>query len=100
MGGSNSLTFHPMVFRTTDLLLLNLKFSAIMEVTVIMEKTEDGHYSCYVEEDLPGFGLSGYGDTAEDAREDMLAAYKEIRDMQKEEGKGVPDLHFTFKNNA
>ena len=38
-----------------------------MKVTVIMEKASDGYYSCFVEEDLPGFGLAGYGDTAEAA---------------------------------
>ena len=43
-----------------------------MKVTAIMEKAKDGHYSCYVEEDLPGFGLSGFGDTAEAAKEDMM----------------------------
>ena len=29
-----------------------------MKVTVIMEKASDGYYSCFVEEDLPGFGLA------------------------------------------
>jgi len=46
-----------------------------MKVTVIMEKASDGYYSCFVEEDLPGFGLAGYGDTAEAAKEDMMKAY-------------------------
>ena len=57
-----------------------------------MEKAKDGHYSCYVEEDLPGFGLSGFGDTAEAAKEDQ-----EIKEMQEEEGKEVPELEFTYK---
>ena len=59
-----------------------------MKVTVIMEKASDGYYSCFVEEDLPGFGLAGYGDTAEAAKEDMMKA---------EEGKEVPELEFTYK---
>ena len=58
-----------------------------MKVTVIMEKASDGYYSCFVEEDLPGFGLAGYGDTAEAAKEDMLKAYEEIKEMQTEESK-------------
>ena len=29
-----------------------------MKVTVIIEKTKDGYYSCYVEDKLPDFGLS------------------------------------------
>ena len=43
-----------------------------MKVTVIMEKASDGYYSCFVEEDLPGFGLAGYGDTAGGAEEGMM----------------------------
>ena len=53
--------------------------------------------SCYVEEDLPGFGLSGFGETAEAAKEDMMKAYQEIKEMQEEEGKKVPELEFTYK---
>lgn len=68
-----------------------------MKVTAIMEKAKDGHYSCYVEEDLPGFGLSGFGDTAEAAKGDMLEAYKEIKEIQAEEGKEVPELKFVYK---
>ena len=68
-----------------------------MKVTVIMEKAKDGYYSCFVEEDLPGFGLSGFGDTAEAAKEDMMKAYQEIKELQKEEGQEVPELDFTFR---
>ena len=62
-----------------------------------MEKAKDGYYSCYVEEDLPGFGLSGFGETAEAAKEDMMKAYQEIKEMQQEEGKEMPELEFTYK---
>ena len=48
-------------------------------------------------EDLPGFGLSGFGETAEAAKEDMMKAYQEIKEMQEEEGKKVPELEFTYK---
>ena len=68
-----------------------------MKVTAIMEKAKDGYYSCYVEEDLPGFGLSGFGETAEAAKEDMMKAYQEIKEMQQEEGKEMPELEFTYK---
>ena len=60
-----------------------------MKVTVIMEKASDGYYSCFVEDDLPGFGLAGYGDTAESAKEDMMKAYEEIKEMQAEEEKNA-----------
>ena len=62
-----------------------------------MEKASDGFYSCFVEEDFPGFGLAGYGNTAEEAKEDLLKAYEEIKEMQTKEGKEVPKLDFTYK---
>ena len=71
-----------------------------MKVTVIMEKASDGYYSCFVEEDLPDFGLAGYGDTAEAAKEDMMKAYEEIKEMQVEEGKEeVKPLVFDLENS-
>jgi hypothetical protein len=66
-------------------------------VVVVMERASDGGYGCYVEDDLPGFGLSGYGDSAEAAKEDMLVAYAEIRKLMQEEGKETPELEFTYK---
>lgn len=62
-----------------------------MKATVIMEKASDGFYSCFVEEDLPGFGLAGYGDTAENAKADMLSAYGEIKKMKAEKGVDIPE---------
>jgi predicted RNase H-like HicB family nuclease len=67
------------------------------KVTVIMERASDGGYGCYVEDDLPGFGLAGYGDSAEAAKADMLIAYDEIREMQEEEGIEIPELEFVYK---
>lgn len=68
-----------------------------MKVTVIIEKAKDGYYSCYVEDDLPGFGLSGFGESAEAAKEDMMKTYQEMKEIQAEEGKEVPELEFTYK---
>lgn len=68
-----------------------------MKATVIMEKAIDGFYSCFVEEDLPGFGLAGYGDTAENAKADMLSAYGEIKKMKAEKGVDIPELELTYK---
>lgn len=68
-----------------------------MKVTVIIEKSDDGIYSCYVKEELPGFGLSGFGATAEEAKADMLATYDEIKEMMNSEGKSCPELEFIDK---
>ncbi len=68
-----------------------------MKATVIIEKAKDGTYSCYMEEVADGFGLAGYGNTAEEARADMLEAYESIKEMNAEEGKETPALEFTYK---
>ena len=39
-----------------------------MKVTVIMEKASDGYSSCFVDDELPGLGLAGYGNSAEEAK--------------------------------
>lgn len=68
-----------------------------MEVSVIMEKASDSYYSCFVEQDLPGFGLAGHGETAAEAKSDMLSAYEDMKAVFAEEGKDIPVLEFTYK---
>ena len=68
-----------------------------MKVTAIIYKGKDGFYTCYVEEELPGFILSGYGDTAEEAKADMLSVYEDMKAMRAEEGKTTVELEFTYK---
>ena len=68
-----------------------------MKVTVIMEKASDGNYSCYVDDNLPGFRLAGFGKTAESAKGDMLKAYQEMKEILSAEGKEVPNLEFIYK---
>ena len=66
-------------------------------VTIIIEKASDGGFSCYSQEDFEHFGLSGFGDTAEEAKADLLESYNEIKQMEAEEGREVPELEFTWK---
>lgn len=67
------------------------------KVTVVMEKGSDGKYSCYVEEDLGNFGLAGYGDTADEAKSDMLETYHDMIELEAEEGRQVGELEFEYK---
>lgn len=68
-----------------------------MKATVIIERGSDGYFSCYVEEDFDGFALMGYGDTAEEAKDDLLLAYEETKADFAKEGREVPELEFTWK---
>jgi predicted RNase H-like HicB family nuclease len=63
-------------------------------VTGIIERSPN-LYSIYIEEDLPGVGLFGYGDSEEEAKKDLLVAVEEYKEMLQEKGKPIPD----FLNN-
>lgn len=64
-----------------------------MKVTAEVFMGKDGRFTCYVPVEFENFGLAGYGDSAESAKNDMLSAYSEIKEMDA----SVPDLEFSFK---
>lgn len=66
-------------------------------MTIIMEKAPDGGYCCYMEEEFEHFGLAGYGDTVKDAKADLMKAYEEMKELEAEEGRTIPELEFVFK---
>lgn len=68
-----------------------------MEVTAIVELSKDGLFGIYISDNLPGLGLNGTGNTVEEAKNDMLSAYQEIKEIFAEEGKEVPELTFSYK---
>lgn len=57
---------------------------------------KDGGCSCYMVEDVPDFGLFGFGDSPAEAKADMLHAYEEIRDILVSEGKAPVELDFVY----
>lgn len=67
-----------------------------MKANVIIEMASDGGFSCYLKESLPDYALFGYGNTAQEAKSDMLESYREITDMLKEEGKDPAPLEFVY----
>lgn len=67
-----------------------------MKVRVTVEKSADGTYAAYMEDDMPDFGLAGYGDSAEEAIEDFYVADEETREILKSKGKEMQELEFEF----
>lgn len=67
------------------------------KATIIVEKASDGGFSCFVDEDLDGFGLAGYGDTAKEAISDLQLSYAEIKEMRAAEGLDTPELDFSYR---
>ncbi len=68
-----------------------------MKVAVIIERGTDGFYSAYMDDDRFDFGLNGQGNTVQEAKDDFLKAYLEIRKIKEEEGATIPDLEFEFE---
>lgn len=72
--------------------------TATIEVTVRVEKGPGSrNFACYMVDDTPDFGLAGYGPTAAEAISDLYVSQTEMREVQKEQGKTMPELHFNFK---
>ncbi|KAA6316312.1 hypothetical protein EZS27_033358 [termite gut metagenome] len=69
-----------------------------MKVIAVITKSKDNYYGIYVEEDLPGFGLGGFGFSVEEAKEDMLLALSEYKEMCTERNlPAPPELEFEYR---
>ena len=67
-----------------------------MKVTVVIEKNKTGLFSAFVEDDMPDFALNGQGFTVEEAKNELICAYNEIKEMLIKEGKIAPELEFDY----
>lgn len=70
-----------------------------MKANIYFETGDDGRWSCYMVEDVPDFGLLGYGNTPQEAKDDILQAYEEIKEILKGEGKTATELEFVYHWN-
>lgn len=68
----------------------------MMKANIIFEMAKDGGCSCYMKEEVPDFGLLGYGNSPQEAKADMLQAYEEIKDVLRAEGKTPTELEFVY----
>ena len=66
----------------------------MVNVTAIIERASDGGFSTYMLESFGKFGAHGFGNTAEEAKEDLFVAIEEFREML---GDDVPQMNITFK---
>lgn len=67
-----------------------------MKANIVFEMAKDGGCSCFMQEDVPDFGLLGYGNSPQEAKADMLQAYEEIKKVLREEGKTPTELEFVY----
>ncbi len=68
-------------------------------IKAFVETGTDGTYNVYINEDLP-FGFFGEGKTAEEAKEDFLESYKEMKELYEDESQKSTDYNFVFKYDA
>ncbi len=66
----------------------------MVNVTAIIERASDGGFATYMLESFEKFGVHGFGNTAEEAKEDLFVAIEEFREML---GDDVPQMNITFK---
>ena len=66
----------------------------MVNATAIIERASDGGFATYMLEDFEKFGAHGFGNTAEEAKEDLFVAIEEFREML---GDDVPQMNITFK---
>ena len=68
------------------------------KVKAIIGRVNEGTnvYSVVMDADEVPFGLNGTGKTIEEAKQDMLEAYAEIKEIMEEEGESYDDLHFEY----
>ena len=67
-----------------------------MVANIVIEMASDGGFSCFMQESVPHFALLGYGDTAKEAKEDLLQSYEEIKEILKEDGIEAEELTFVW----
>ena len=61
------------------------------KVTIQVEKQpgDEDFFACYMLDDMPGFGLAGYGDTVQEAIDDLYIAQEEMKRALSRRGKSI-----------
>lgn len=65
-----------------------------LSVTAIIERSSANYYSIYTIEHFEKFGLLGYGETPEKAKEDFWKSYNELKEMMPDD---LPEIEVSFK---
>lgn len=68
-----------------------------MKVKVIIERGNDGSYGAYIGSNNVSFGVIGDGKTVQDAKNDFLNSYEEMKDYYTENNKNFTECEFQFQ---
>ncbi len=69
------------------------------KVEAIIERGRDGLYSIYMDCDTLNYGVIGTGDTENEAKEDFMLAYEEMKEHYQESGHHFEEVDFDFKTD-
>lgn len=67
-----------------------------MKAKAFIEIGNDGTYSVYIENNTLSYGIHGTGKTVEEAKEDFLNSYQEMKEFYKEKNKNFTECEFDF----
>ena len=68
-----------------------------MKIKVIIERGNDGSYGAYIGSNNLSFGIIGDGETVQDAKNDFLNSYEEMKDYYAENNKNFTECEFQFQ---
>ena len=68
-----------------------------MKIKVIIERGNDGSYGAYIGSNNVSFGIIGDGKTVQDAKNDFLNSYEEMKDYYAENNKNFTECEFQFQ---
>ena len=66
------------------------------KVNVNIERSSDGHYSAYMDDDTLDYSVIGTGATAREAQNDFYIALNEMRDLYREENREFVEIEPEF----
>lgn len=68
-----------------------------MKVKAIIERGNDGSYGAYIGSDNVPFGIIGGGKTVQEAKDDFLNSYEEMKNHYAETNKKITECEFEFQ---
>lgn len=67
------------------------------DITAIVERGVDGRYSAYIQDESYPYGVIGTGDSVQEAMNDFLAGYQEMKEYVESTGQPFQEAAFVFK---
>lgn len=67
------------------------------KLTAFIEVSKDGLFAVCTDPNPLQIMIAGFGDNVKEAIEDFHEAHAELKEMEKQEGKTLPDIEFEFR---